>query len=154
MGPKILSKSNITKNIRPSDSSLDDAVKYQHDQRLSTKAPLPPITQSKSQQNDEYEKVDNRKSDIEVSERNSMPLKLFDGKKQSMNELNAQSMAYIWQRRIKEIFLHMNIGRDDKDDPFVEFDMNIAKIDMANTCDRYIENERITLTKQVCFFKV
>ncbi len=83
-----------------------------------------------------------------------MPLKLFDGKKQSLNELNAQSMDYIWQRRIKEIFLRMNIGRDDKDDSFVEFDMNLAKTDLANTCDRYMENERITLTKQVCFFKV
>jgi len=113
---------------------------------------LPPITPSKSRQNGEYEKVDDIKPDAEVIEANSLPLKLFDGKKQSLGELNAESMTYIWLRRIKEIFLHMSAGRDDEDDPFIEFDMNLAKTDMANTCDRYIENERITLTKQVCFF--
>ncbi len=152
MGPKILSKSHIVKNLRSPDSSFSDGIKLQHDQRLSTKDPLPPITPGKSQQNDEYEKVDNRQPDVEGIEENSLPLKLFDGKKQSLGELNAESMAYIWLRRIKEIFLHMSTGKDDGNDPFIEFDMNLAKTDMANTCDRYIENERITLTKQVCLF--
>jgi hypothetical protein len=151
---KVLSKSKIKRNDASSDPSFYDIVKQQQEHRISPKDPLPPITQGKPQQNDEQEKVDTRKPDVEVSEGNSMPLKLFDGKKQSLNELNAQSMDYIWQRRIKEIFLRMNIGRDDKDDSFVEFDMNLAKADLANTCDRYMENERITLTKQVCFFKV
>jgi hypothetical protein len=154
VGPKILSKTKIVKNITPSHFSLSDAVQLQQEQRLPTKGPLPPITPANTQKNDEDEKFDEKNADAEVLEGNHLPLKLFDGKKQSLDELNAESMAYIWLRRIKEIFLHMNTGRDEENDPFVEFDMDLAKTDMANTCDRYIENERSTLMKQVCLFQI
>jgi hypothetical protein len=153
MGPKVLSTSKILKNVTSSRLSFADVAQLQQEQRLPTKDPLPPITRVNSQKNDEDEKVDGKNPDAEVLEENHLPLKLFDGKKQSLDELNAESMAYIWLRRIKEIFLHMNTGRDDENDPFVEFNMNLAKTDMANTCDRYIENERITLMKQVCFLR-
>jgi hypothetical protein len=150
MEPKILSRSNVARNIKSPPLALSDVVKLQQDQRLPTKNPLPPITSNNSQQNDEYENVDDGKPDIEVIKGHNLPLKLFDGKKQSLDQLNAESMTYIWLRRIKEIFLHMDAGTNDKDDPFIEFDMNLAKTDMANTCDRYMENERITTMKQVC----
>ncbi len=40
-------------------------------------------------------------------------------------------------------------GKDaEKDDPFVEFDMNVAKTDLTNTCDRYIKSERLALKKK------
>jgi hypothetical protein len=46
----------------------------------------------------------------------------------------------------------MGDGEDEEeDDPFVEFDMNLAKMDLTNTCDRYIENERLALAKKVIF---
>jgi hypothetical protein len=131
--------------------SFSDIHQLQADQRVPTKSPLPPIIPSNSQQNDKYGNVDDIKLDVEVIEENHVPLKLFDGRKQSLDELNAESMEYIWLRRIKEIFLHMNTSTNGEDDPFVEFDMNLAKTDMADACDRYIENERITLMKQVRF---
>ena len=149
MGPKILSKSNIVKNFKSPGSSFYNLVKHEQNHRLPTKDPLPPIKRDNFEPDDDQSMTEYIKPNIEATEENSLPLKLFDGKKQSLNELNAASMAYIWQRRIKQIFLRMNVGRDDKDDPFVAFDMNLAKTDMANTCDRYIENERIALTKQV-----
>ena len=79
-----------------------------------------------------------------------LPLKLFDGKKQSLRELSEETMSYLWLRRIKEIFLRMADGKDYQDfDRFVEFDMDLARTDLMNTCDRYIENERLALSKKV-----
>ncbi|UJR12748.1 hypothetical protein I4U23_016922 [Adineta vaga] len=87
--------------------------------------------------------------DSEIIDQSFLPLKLFDGKKQSLNELSEESMSYLWLRRIKEIFLRTADGKDDRDnDRFVEFDMDLAKIDLMNTCDRYIENERLALSKK------
>lgn len=145
--------SDYAKNvISPNDLFTIDIVQSMQSFKLPTKDPLPPIRSDNSRQSDDYEKVDDKRQDVEAVKDNYLPLKLFDGKKQSLDELNAESMQYIWLRRFKEIFLHMNNGEDNNNgiDPFVEFDMNLAKIDMANTCDRYIENERFVLTRQVC----
>jgi hypothetical protein len=148
-GSKQIRKYDDAKNVGSLNGlSTVNVAKSVSGQKLQTKESLPPITPRKSQQTDEYDK----RQDVEDIKDNHLPLKLFDGKKQSLDELNAESMTYIWLRRFKEIFLHMNNGEDDTNgtDPFVEFDMNLAKADMADTCDRYIENERFALTKQVC----
>jgi len=148
-GSKQIRKSGDAKDAAsPNGLSTVNVPKSVSGQKLQTKESLPPITPRKSQQTDEY---DNKQDAPDIKD-NHLPLKLFDGKKQSLDELNAESMTYIWLRRFKEIFLHMNNGEDDTDgtDSFVEFDMNLAKADMADTCDRYIENERFALTKQVC----
>ncbi|CAF1503578.1 unnamed protein product [Adineta ricciae] len=140
-----ISSTNNTNEIHASTNfSTNDSIKRTPSGRLSTKEILPPIMPNKSQLYDENDQ------DVQVTTDKSFPLKLFDGKKQSLDELNAESMTYIWLRRFKEIFLHMNDGEDDHDevDSFVEFDLNLAKIDLANTCDRYIENERFILAKQ------
>ncbi|CAF1393835.1 unnamed protein product [Adineta ricciae] len=104
---------------------------------LSHKPVIPPILSGYNTQ------------DSELIDQSFLPLKLFDGKKQSLNELSEESMSYLWLRRIKEIFLRLADGKDDRDDDrFVEFDMDLAKIDLMNTCDRYIENERLALSKK------
>jgi hypothetical protein len=119
------------------------------DGRLGNKKVIPPIGTNRL---DESKDDDNNEQDFEIIDKGSLPLKLFDGKKQSLNELSEESMSYLWLRRIKEIFLHMADGKDEEeDDPFVEFDMNLARTDLTNTCDRYIENERLALTKKVRF---
>jgi hypothetical protein len=138
--------------VRPNSAS-SDAGKRQQEQTLSRKDQRLPIPPDKSQLvNDDA--CDDTTPDDEVAEQNSMPLKLFDGKKQSLDELSAESMTYIWMRRMKEIFLHMNNSKNENDeiDPFVEFDMKLAKADIDKTCDRYIENERITVMNQVKLF--
>ncbi|CAF2031712.1 unnamed protein product [Rotaria magnacalcarata] len=149
---KQIGESNLVKTVASPRSATPDISIGNQDQlqTLSKKNPLPPIASSKSQLSDGNKKDDNNRPEIDVAEENYLPLKLFDGKKQSLDELNPESMTYIWMRRMKEIFLHMNDGRNNNDeiDPFVEFDMKLAKADITKTCDRYIENERVTLMKQ------
>ncbi|CAF1354323.1 unnamed protein product, partial [Didymodactylos carnosus] len=67
-----------------------------------------------------------------------LPLKIFDGAKISISSLTEASVSYIWLRRIKEIFLAMY----KVDERFVQVDMDIAKQEMHDTCDRYIESVR------------
>lgn len=138
------------KKISSSSQSAATLIKSMQNNRLTNKAPLAPIPSGKINDDDEYNDLENDQQDWELADESSLPLKLFDGKKQSVAELSEQSMSYVWFRRIKEIFLHMADGKDDQDnDPFVVFDMNLAKADLINTCDRYIENERIALTEKV-----
>lgn len=130
---------NATKNIY----STQTAEKYMRnaaDKMLSHKSVIPPILSNPDAR------------DSEITDQDFLPLKLFDGKKQSLNELSEESMSYLWLRRIKEIFLRMADGKDNRDDDrFVEFDMDLARIDLMSTCDRYIENERLALSKKVIF---
>ncbi|CAF4703057.1 unnamed protein product [Rotaria sp. Silwood1] len=117
--------------------------------RLGNKEKIPPIPSGRSHLDDDDGNVDDNEQDFELIDEGSLPLKLFAGKKQSLTELSEESMSFLWLRRFKEIFLRMGDGKDEQvDDPFVEFDMNLAKTDLANTCDRYIENERPALTKK------
>ncbi|CAF3778658.1 unnamed protein product [Adineta steineri] len=110
---------------------------------------LPPIPAERSSRDNEYNNADDSEEHFGIIDEGCLPLKLFDGKKQSLSELSEESMSYLWFRRIKEIFLRMDDGKDgQEDDPFVEFDMNLARIDLMNTCDQYIENERIAATKK------
>ncbi|CAF4091354.1 unnamed protein product [Rotaria magnacalcarata] len=87
--------------------------------------------------------------DDEITDESCLPLKLFAGNKESLSELHEEFMTYLWLRRIKEIFLHMGDGKNEQDDdPFVQFDMNLAKTDLANICDRYIKNDRLALAEK------
>ncbi|CAF1343170.1 unnamed protein product [Adineta steineri] len=115
---------------------------------LGTKEALPPIPPSRANPDNDYDGIDDNVHDFNTIDEDSLPLKLFDGKKQSLDELSEESMSYLWFRRIKEIFLHMDYTKDNQaDDPFIEFDMDLARVDLINACDRYIENERIIITK-------
>jgi len=143
---------NNRNNVGPVHKSDSNVTKSSSDDRAKNKDVLPPIPSARSRRDDKYNNTDNNEQDFEVIDEGFLPLKLFDGKKQLLNEISEESMSYLWVRCIKEIFLHMGDGKDEQDDdPFVEFDMNLAKTDMANTCDRYIENERLALSKKVIF---
>ncbi|CAF1307133.1 unnamed protein product [Adineta ricciae] len=116
---------------------------------INKKEVIPPIPPSRTNLDNNYDDINGNTAYLDTADEDSLPLKLFDGKKQSLSELSEEFMSYLWFRRIKEIFLHMDSGRDGQDeDPFIEFDMNLARIDLMNACDRYIENERIIVTKK------
>ncbi|CAF2711151.1 unnamed protein product [Rotaria sp. Silwood2] len=140
------------KNVDNAGSSYQSATKFIRNlkgDRLGNKEKLPPIPPARSYFDDDDDDVNDNDQDFELINEDSLPLKLFAGKKQSLTELSEESMSYLWLRRIKEIFLRMGDGKDEQvDDPFVEFDINLGKADLANTCDRYIENERPALTKK------
>jgi hypothetical protein len=67
-----------------------------------------------------------------------LPTKVFKAKKTSVNDLSQAACSYLWFRRIKEIFLVM--GRQN--DAFTHFDMDLARTDMIQTCEQYLESER------------
>ncbi|CAF1599888.1 unnamed protein product, partial [Didymodactylos carnosus] len=70
-------------------------------------------------------------------------MKVFDGAKSSINDLTQASSSYVWLRRIKEIFLV--IGKDESD-PFAIFDKEIARKDMIEACEKYIQSAKPTLS--------
>ena len=143
------------RNLNKTGSSFQSAaslVKSIKNNSTRNKAPLPPIQAAGINHDHRSNDLDDDQQDWQIVDESSLPLKLFDGKKQSLSELSEESMSYLWLRRIKELFLHMADGKDEQDnDPFVLFDMNLAKTDLINTCDRYIENERIAVTNKVIF---
>ena len=67
---------------------------------------------------------------------NALPLKVFDGTKRGIIDVSQQSRSYFWLRRIKEIFLKMGTTNE----PFVAFDMELARTDMLATCDVYLRH--------------
>lgn len=67
-----------------------------------------------------------------------LPTKVFQAKKTSVKDLSQALCSYLWFRRIKEIFLFM--GRQN--DAFTRFDMELARKDMIQTSEQYLENER------------
>ncbi|CAF1079318.1 unnamed protein product [Didymodactylos carnosus] len=81
--------------------------------------------------------------DEDDNDESFLPPKIFDGSKSSINDLSQASSSYIWLRRIKEIFLQMGKNKKtDDEDPFVNYDMEIARDDMLKTFKQYIENQR------------
>ena len=78
----------------------------------------------------------------------ALPTKIFQAEKVSVKNLSQGLCSYLWFRRIKEIFLVMG----KQNDAFTRFDMELARIDMLQTCDQYLENERPRLggMKLVC----
>jgi hypothetical protein len=146
---KAIPRQQNSNNAGSSQQSTEKSNKST-DGHFGNKKVIPPIGFNRRE---ESKDDDNNEQDFEIIDKGSLPLKLFDGKKQSLNELSEESMSYLWLRRIKEIFLHMADGKDEEeeDDPFIEFNMNLARTDLTNTCDRYIENERLALKKKVRF---
>jgi hypothetical protein len=67
-----------------------------------------------------------------------LPTKVFKAKKTSVNDLSQAACSYLWFRRIKEIFLVMG----KQNDAFTRFDMELARTDMIQTCEQYLESER------------
>lgn len=141
-------------NIASSKHTASKFIQNLKDGRLGAQNKIPPIPSARSHRDVDGDNVDDNGQDFEVVDEGSLPLKLFAGKKQSLSELSEESMSYIWLRRLKEIFLRMSDGKDEQnDDTFVEFDVSLAKTDLANTCDRYIENERPPLMKKVAYLE-
>ncbi|CAF4071804.1 unnamed protein product [Adineta steineri] len=137
-----------TNNMHMPFNTILEAHKRFKPNTLGTKEVLPPIPPSRTNLDNDYGDIDDSVQDFDTIDEDSLPLKLFDGKKQSLDELSEESMSYLWFRRIKEIFLHIDYTKDNQaDDPFIEFDMDLARVDLINACDRYIENERIIVTK-------
>jgi len=68
----------------------------------------------------------------------ALPTKVFKAKKTSVNDLSQAACSYLWFRRIKEIFLVMG----KQNDAFSRFDMDLARTDMIQTCEQYLESER------------
>ncbi|CAF3276257.1 unnamed protein product [Rotaria sp. Silwood2] len=73
----------------------------------------------------------------------AVPLKIFDGTKKTITDISEQSRSYLWLRRIKEIFLQMGTT----DEPFVDFDMKVARTDLLTTFDVYLQNDLSKLNK-------
>jgi hypothetical protein len=67
-----------------------------------------------------------------------LPTKVFQAKKTSVNDLSQGACSYLWFRRIKEIYLVMG----KQNDAFTRFDMELARNDMIQTCEQYLESER------------
>ncbi|CAF0941147.1 unnamed protein product [Rotaria sordida] len=67
-----------------------------------------------------------------------LPTKVFQAKKTSVKDLSQALCSYLWFRRIKEIFLVMG----KQNNAFTRFDMELARNDMIQTCEQYIESER------------
>jgi hypothetical protein len=68
----------------------------------------------------------------------ALPTKVFKAKKTSVNDLSQAACSYLWFRRIKEIYLVMG----KQNDAFSRFDMELARTDMIQTCEQYLESER------------
>jgi hypothetical protein len=67
-----------------------------------------------------------------------VPATLLTKKKKSVNDLSKTNCQHLWFRRIKEIFLVMG----KQNDVFTRFDMELARKDMIQTCEQYLESER------------
>ena len=63
---------------------------------------------------------------------------LLTKKKKSLNDLSKSISYHLWFHRIKEIFLVLG----KQNDAFTRFDMDLARKDMIQTCEQYLESER------------
>ena len=66
-------------------------------------------------------------------------IEIFQGEKKNIKDLSIGSCSYLWFRRIREIFLLMGKDRD----AFTKVDMKLAREDMIETCDQYLESELV-----------
>lgn len=71
-----------------------------------------------------------------------LPTRVFLAKRTSVKDLSQSLCLYLWFRRIKEIFLVMG----KQNDSFTRFDMELARNDMIQTCEQYIESQRPKIT--------
>ena len=109
-----------------------------------SKSPLPPIQSQQNEQSDVPIAMTTQKVNPAITALTSdevdlvLPTKIFDGNKTSVNDLSQVLCSHLWFRRIKEIFLVM--GKEN--DPFTSFDMKLARADMIQTCDQYLDSKR------------
>lgn len=122
--PQEKQSQNRTILKRPTSASMSNTFNPALPQQFG-KPPLPAI---KSQ----VDTMETDDSDL------VLPMKVFQAKKTSVKDLSQALCAYLWFRRIKEIFLVMG----KQNDAFTRFDMQLARTDMIQTCDQYLENER------------
>ena len=62
---------------------------------------------------------------------------VFQAKKKNIQDLTEDLCTYLWFRRIREIFLVMGRVKDD----FMQRDMELAREDMIDTCEKYLDSE-------------
>ena len=77
-----------------------------------------------------------------------LPTKVFKAQKKSITDLSQAACSHLWFRRIKEIFLCMG----KQNDAFTRFDMDLARTDMIETCEQYLESQRpnVNINQLVC----
>ncbi|CAF3043356.1 unnamed protein product [Rotaria sp. Silwood2] len=135
--------SNLQENFeprKPLQTSISNSFNPSISQRAKT--PLPAIN---SHQNTKPVAVVPSKN-MSLTINNSihdetdlvLPTKVFQAKKNSVKDLSQALCSYLWFRRIKEIFLVMG----KQNDAFTRFDMELARNDMIQTCEQYLESER------------
>jgi len=127
---------------RPTSAALSNS--FNPPLPKQSKPPLPAIN---SQQNTQFTRptsstVSNGASTTIIPTSDEidlvLPTKVFKAKKTSVNDLSQAACSYLWFRRIKEIFLVMG----KQNDAFSRFDMELARTDMIQTCEQYLESER------------
>jgi hypothetical protein len=103
------------------------------------KSPLPAINGQQSKQSGPPASLPTA-NDVSTSDDTdlALPTKVFKSKKTSVNDLSQAACSYLWFRRIKEIFLVLG----KQNDAFSRFDMELARTDMIQTCEQYLESER------------
>jgi hypothetical protein len=102
-----------------------------------SKTPLPPINSPENKQPVPLD-VSTTSSSTNDEPDLVLPTKVFKAKKTSVNDLSQAACSYLWFRRIKEIFLVLG----KQNDGFSRFDMELARTDMIQTCEQYLESER------------
>jgi hypothetical protein len=100
-----------------------------------SKSPLPAIINQQNKQSNSATSTTSAASDETDL---ALPTKVFKAKKTSVNDLSQAACSYLWFRRIKEIFLVLG----KQNDAFSRFDMELARTDMIQTCEQYLESER------------
>jgi len=104
------------------------------------KSPLPAISNQQNKQSNSTMPSMISKDGPSTSDETdlALPTKVFKAKKTSINDLSQAACSYLWFRRIKEIFLVLG----KQNDAFSRFDMELARTDMIQTCEQYLESER------------
>ena len=100
-----------------------------------TKSPLPAINGQQNKQSDSLMLLTPSTTDEGDL---ALPTKVFKAKKTSVNDLSQAACSYLWFRRIKKIFLVWG----KQNDAFSRFDMELARADMIQTCEQYLDSER------------
>ena len=111
------------------------------------KQPTLPLPAIKNQQNEEFKSsislTTSKDASLEIhspSDEFDLALRavVFRAKKTSVNDLSQGACSYLWFQRFKEIFLLLG----KQNDAFSRFDMELARTDMIQTCEQYLESER------------
>ncbi|CAF4640431.1 unnamed protein product [Rotaria sp. Silwood1] len=134
---------NLQENFEPR-RTIPTGVSNSFNPSISQRAktPLPAINNHQNTKSGAAVPSKNMSSTINDSIRDEtdlvLPTKVFQAKKSSVKDLSQALCSYLWFRRIKEIFLVMG----KQNDAFTRFDMELARNDMIQTCEQYLESDR------------